>query len=192
MMQRPSVFIVGFSILLAGCSVSTQVTNTSRSAIEQRLLVGSLERALDARDIEQFKGKTVGVDFYGLTGDKEFAREFFTAWLQEHRARVTPDPQKAELRLKVFASALGVDKGQSFFGLPVLTVPVIGVTVPEIALYKSVRYRGRADVQIYTLDAANGEFVEKSPERAGETKYDDYTILVFINYTRSDLDDQDR
>ena len=34
--------------LLGGCAVSTQVTNTPRSSIEQQLLMRSLERALTA------------------------------------------------------------------------------------------------------------------------------------------------
>ena len=68
--------------LLAGCAVSTQVTNTARSSIEQRLLVRSLERALSTLDTQQFRGKIVTIDFYGLTPDKDFAKEFFTAWLQ--------------------------------------------------------------------------------------------------------------
>ena len=96
--------------ILTGCAVSTQVTNTARSSIEQRLLVRSLERALSTLDTQQFKGKIVTVDFYGLTPDKDFAKEFFTAWLQEQRVSTTNDPKDAQLRLKVFASVLGVDQ----------------------------------------------------------------------------------
>jgi hypothetical protein len=114
-----------FLVLLAGCAVSTLVTNTPRSSIEQQLLVRSLERALATLDIRQLQGKSVTIDFYGLTPDKDFAKEFLTAWLQGQHVRTVTDPKEAQLRLKVFASVLGVDQGQSFVGSPSFTVPIM-------------------------------------------------------------------
>jgi hypothetical protein len=184
------ILILFLFVLLASCAVSTQITNTARSSIEQRLLVRSLERALATLDTQQFKGKTVTVDFYGLTPDKDFAREFFTAWLQGQHIRIANDPKEAQLRLKVFASVLGVDQGQSFVGAPSFTVPLMGFVVPEIPLFKDVRHSGHSEIEIYTIDAGSGEFVDKSPPAIGEAKYDDYTILIVINFTRSDVDKQ--
>jgi len=140
------ILMLCFFALLGGCSVSSQVNLTQRSSIEQRLLVRSLERAMAALDVESFRGKVVAIDFYGLTSDRDFAREFFTAWLQGQQVRITADPQKAQLRLKVFASALGVDKGQGFVGIPAVTVPILGFSMPEVALFKSVSNRGNAEI----------------------------------------------
>ena len=81
--------------LIAGCAVSAQITNTPRSAIEQQLLVRALERAVAAIDTQQFKEKTVAVEFSGLTPDKDFARSFFTAWLQSQRVRIATNPTQA-------------------------------------------------------------------------------------------------
>jgi hypothetical protein len=184
------ILIIGVFVLLSGCAISTQVTNTQRSTIEQRLLVGSLERALSTLDSQQFRGKTVSVDFYGLTPDKEFAKELFIAWLQEQHVRVATDPNEAQLHLKVFASVLGVDRGQSFVGAPAFTVPLIGVVVPEIPFFKDVRNTGYSELNIYTLDAGSGEFLDKSPPAIGEARYDDYTILILIKFTSSDLPKQ--
>ena len=184
------ILILSVIVLLSGCAVSTQVTNTQRSTVEQRLLVRSLERALATLDAQQLREKTVTVDFYGLTPDKDFAKEFFVAWLQEQHVRVATDPKEAQLRLKVFASVLGVDQGQSFVGAPSFTVPLIGVVVPEIPLFKDVRHTGHSEVNIYTLDADSGEFVDKSPPAIGEARYDDYTILIVIKFTSTDVPKQ--
>ena len=190
MLKISSGILIVCVSLLAGCAVSTQVTNTPRSTIEQQLLVRSLERALATLDTQQFKGKIVTVDFYGLTPDKDFAKEFFTAWLEGQHVRTATDPKEAELHLKVFASVLGVDQGQSFIGAPSFTVPLMGFVVPEIPLFKDVRHSGHAEIEIYTLDAGSGEFVDKSPPAVGEASYDDYTILIVINFTKSDVDKQ--
>jgi hypothetical protein len=71
-------------ISFAGCA-TMQVTNTQRSSIEQQLLISSLERVLTALNTEPLQEKRVAIDFYGLTPDKDFAKEFCTAWLQAKR-----------------------------------------------------------------------------------------------------------
>jgi len=177
-------------LLFSGCAVSTQLTNTARSGIEQKLLVRALERALDGLDAQQFKGKTVAVEFYGLTPDKDFAREFFTAWLQSQRVRIAVSSRQAQLHLKVFASVLAVDRGQSFFGAPSFTVPVVGFVVPEIPLFRDVKYMGHAEIKISTTDAESGEFVAESAPAVGKANHDDYTILIVVHFTHTDLEKQ--
>jgi hypothetical protein len=160
------------------------------AALQRRTTVaGSLLRArFGGLNAESFKGKTVAVDFYGLTSDRDFAREFFTAWLQSQQVQIVENPKEAELRLKVFAPVLAVDQGQSFFGAPSFTVPVLGFAVPEIPLFKDVRHSGHAEVEIYTLDADSGKFIDKSATAVGAAQYDDYTLLLVINFTRTDVD----
>jgi hypothetical protein len=181
-------FLALCPMLLAGCAVTTQITNTQRSSIEQQLLFRSFERALATLNTQEFKGKTVTVDFYGLTPDRDFAKEFFTAWLQAQKVQIVTDPKQAQLRLKVFAPVLAVDQGQSFVGTPSFLVPLIGFAVPEIALFKDVRHSGHAEVEIYTIDAANGQFVAKTPTVTGHAQYDDYTLLIVVHFTRSDME----
>lgn len=173
--------------LFEGCAVSTQITNTSRSSIEEELLMRALDRALTGLNTEQLKGKAVAVDFYGLSPDKDFAKAFFTAWLQSQQVQMAPDPKEAQLRLKVFAPVLAVDQGQSFIGAPSFTVPLLGFAMPEISLFKDVRHSGHAELQVYSIDADTGKFIDKSPPAVGASQYDDYTILFVINFTRSDI-----
>jgi hypothetical protein len=138
-------------------------------------------------NIEELKGKTATVDFYGLSSDTDFAKEYFTAWLQSQHVQIAADPKQAQLRLKVFAPVLAVDQGQSFLGAPAFTVPIIGVGVPEISVFKDVRHSGHAELQVYVMDADNGKFIDKSPTATGSAHYDDYTILLVINFSRSDM-----
>ena len=189
MLKTPSrLMILCLFVLLTGCAVSTQIGNTQRSSIEQRLLIRSFERALATLDTQEFKGKTVTVDFYGLTSDKDFAKEFFTAWLQGQQVQIATDPKQAQLHLKVFAPVLAVDQGQSFVGAPSFTVPILGFVMPEIALFKNVRHSGHAEVKIFTIDGGTGKFVDQSPPAIGETNYDDYTIMIVVHFTRSDIE----
>ena len=173
---------------LEGCAVSPQITNTPRSSIEQELLVSSLERGFETLDTQRLAGATVVVDFFGLTPDKDFAKEFLIAWLQSHQVRIVTDPNEAQLRVKVFAPVLGVDQAQSFIGTPSFTVPFLGVTIPEIPLFRDVRHVGHAALESYTLEEDGGKFLDRSPTAMGQSTYDDYTVLIIIHFTRSDME----
>ena len=176
--------------LLAGCAATAQITNTSRSSIEQELLVRALDRAMAKLDVQQLRDKTVTVDFFGLTPDKDFAKEYFTAWLQSQKIQIAPDPKLAQLRLKVFASILAVDQGQSFVGTPSFTVPILGMGIPEIALFKNVEHSGHAELKVFLVNAQSGEFINASVPATGSTEHDDYTVLIVIHFTRDDSEQQ--
>ena len=108
----------------------------------------ALDRAMANLDVQKLADKTVAIEFYGLTPDKDFAQEYFTAWLQAQRVRIASDSRRAQLKLKVFASVLAVDQGQSFVGSPSFTVPIIGFGVPEIPLFKNIEHNGHAELKI--------------------------------------------
>jgi hypothetical protein len=175
------VFFVCIWLLVAGCAVSTQITPTARSSIEQKLLVRAFERALDGLDSRIFHGKTVAVEFYGLTPDKDFARELFIARLQSQGARVPAVLAQAQLRLKVFAPVLSVDRGQSFIGAPSFTVP----------LFRDVKHSGHAEIKIFASDGETGEFVGESELAVGKSNHDDFTLLIIIHFTRTDLEKEE-
>jgi hypothetical protein len=175
-------------LTLAGCAAATQITNSARSGIEQKLLVQALERSFNRIDPSLFRQRTVLVEFYGLTPDKDFARELFIAWLHRNGARTTALGREAELRLKVFASVLAVDRGHSFFGTPAFTVPLMGFAVPEIPVFRNVSHVGHAEVKISTTDGDSGDFIAESPGAVGKAHHNDYTLFIVIHFTRKDLD----
>ena len=182
------LLLCSVSFLVEGCAVSPQITNTPRSSIEQELLVSSLERGFETLKTQHLAGATVTVDFYGLTPDKDFAKEFLIAWLQAHEVHIVTDPKEAQLRVKVFAPVLGVDQAQSFIGTPSFTVPFLGVTIPEIPLFRDVRHLGHTALESYTIEEDGGKFLDKSPTAMGRSEYDDYTVLILIHFTRSDME----
>jgi hypothetical protein len=171
------------------CSVPATVTTTKRSSIEQLLLVRSLERAAAGLDLKPFAGKSVTVEAFGLTEDREFVKEYIIARLQEHRVRIAADPARAEIRLKIFVSSLGVDRSERLVGIPAFQAPVVNTPIPEIALFKSVYSRGRAELQVYSINNQTKEYVGKSKVTQGEANYDDYKVLLVIDFNVNDLDE---
>jgi hypothetical protein len=180
--------MVAAALLLLGTGCSAHdVTLTRRSAVEQELLVRSLERAVARLDITRFAERRVALELRALTDDQAFAREFVTARLQRRGVQVVSDAAQAELRLKIFATVLGVDRGETLLGIPALQAPVVSVPIPEIALFKWERYRGAAEVQVYVYDPHTDALVGDVPSALGRAKYDRFRLLLLIGFTLSDL-----
>jgi hypothetical protein len=179
--------LVALSFLIGGCSFSAQLAATQPSGITQQLLARSLDRALAQLEVKRFAGRQVAAEVYTQSGGNQaFIREYIIAWLGERGVRVAPDG--ATLALKVFAPVYGTDHAESLIGIPAFQAPVVAIPVPEIALFKWIRNRGLAEVQIYAFEGKTGVFVDKTAVGTGRAKFDDFTVLLIINFTVTDID----
>jgi hypothetical protein len=176
-----------FCVLIASCAVSTRITPDS--GVGQQLLFRSLERAVAGLDGSRFNANQVAVDVFTLSDDRTriFAREFLIARSKEQGLHIVPYNEGADLRFVVFLSVFGLDEDETLLGLPAFVAPLVGVTVPELAAYKSARNRGVAEVQLYAFDGRTGEFAGKTPVSVGRAMYDQHKALIVVNFTRSDI-----
>jgi hypothetical protein len=171
---------------LGGCAMTP--TATARSAIEQRLLSRSLERAIAQIDVEPFKGKRVFLDLAALTADQTYARTYVASELRQRGVHVVSDASESEVRIQVVAPGLGVDQGETFFGVPATAVPLLSIPIPEIALFKWTRHRGLTEVKFYAYDSKDSRPFEVAPRAIGHSRYSQFIILLIIRFTTDDLD----
>jgi hypothetical protein len=173
-------------VLLGGCSLTSGLLPTQPPGVTQQLVIRSLERGLAGLYLHRFAGRGVEVKVFAQGGNEVFVKEFVTSWLQAHGVRtVSKDP---DLRLKVFATVLGTDRGETLIGLPSFQAPIVNMPFPEIALFKWTRHRGQTELQVFAFDGKTEEFVDRLPPGIGHAKSDDFTVLVFIGFSSSDLD----
>jgi len=165
-----------------------QLAPVQPSAITQQLVIRSLERALAQIDTSRLAGRKVSVDLYAQTGAQAFVKEFVVAWLEARNVRVALGSQ--ELAVKVFASAVGSDRGETFIGIPSIQAPAIGIPIPEIAVFKWARNRGLSELLVHVFDGTTNALVETIGPVVGHSKQDDFTFVVVINFTLSDIDDR--
>jgi hypothetical protein len=188
--------VIAFAIVSSGCVSSIQLAPTQPAATAQLLVIRALERALVQLDTARFRGRAVAVELFTQlaqqpaatpqAGSHGFVEEFVTAWLRARGVRVASD--SAELRLKIFASALGTDRGETFVGIPSIQTPLLNIPTPEISVFKWVRNRGLAEISVYTFDAKNDAFVDVLGPAVGRSKQDDFTVLIVIAFTVSDVE----
>ena len=170
----------------AACTTA-RVTATERSSIEQRLLVRSLERAAAQVDATSLVGPRVHIELFTLTKDAYFAREFLRARLETRGVRFVGPGEDADVVIQLFTAALAVDTADTLVGLPAMQAPILAVPIPEIALFKLERSRGRVEVQTYTYDG-HGQLLTRLGDAKGEARYDRVTLLIFITFAMTDLD----
>ncbi|NGZ03793.1 MAG: hypothetical protein CV090_12170 [Nitrospira sp. WS238] len=74
-------------IVVLGCSIVHERTNSPMTSVEQLLLTQAVERGLGDLNILLPAGTAVTLKSYGYTPDKEFARRLLEGWLRlPHRA----------------------------------------------------------------------------------------------------------
>ena len=184
-----SVMTLSVCLALGACSLSPVPPPTLPSGVTQQLLIRSLERALSQLDIARLKSQTVTVEVFHHAGPEALIKEFVVTWLRAQGVRTVSD--SPDLKVKAFASVLGTDNDQTLFGIPAFQAPVVNVPVPEIAIFKWQRNRGVAELRLYEFDGKTDAIVHAPPIATGRAKFDKYTVLIFIGFTLSDVDEHD-
>jgi len=181
-------------LALGGCSLSATPAPThppQPSGVVQQLLVRSLERALGRLDIERLKGQSVAVEVINQAGPETFIKEFVVTWLRARGVRVVTAAESPALRVKAFASALGLDTEETFIGIPAFQAPVLNLGIPEIALFKWQRNRSVAELRLYEFDAKSDAIVNAPPPGIGRSKFDKFKILLVFGFNVTDAEDHD-
>ena len=171
-------------VLTAACASSTQLTPQEPTANTQLLLARSLDRAIAQLDVGRLVGRRVDVELVAQGGSRDFALEFVKKRLRERGVVVSSDAP--EQKVQVVATALGTNRGDTLLGIPAMVAPVVGVPTPEISIFKWVRNRGLVELELDTLEPKTGEVIEHHGPVAGSAKRDDFTLLLFINFTLTD------
>jgi len=173
-------------MLLAGCSLASQIGATAPAGITQQLLVRSLERALGDIDLARLGSRPVALEVAVQSGNEGFVKDFVTTWLRAHGVRMATD--SPELKVKMFVSVYGTDHDQTLIGVPAFQAPVVNFPVPELAFFKWVRNRGQSELRLWAFDSKGDVVVDAPHPGVGRSKYDDFTVLLFFGFSLSDVD----
>lgn len=194
-------------LLLSGCAVSQDLSRTPRTAIEQLLLSQALERSLKELTVPLGAGESVVVDATGfqtdrvhmhkidenlgvidtLSWDLSFVRDVVASRLGELGYRVRKHDEEAAYLVRIVVQALGTNQGQTFFGMPPVQSVILPFALPELSLYK--RQDQMAYVRLYLdiFETASGRFIRSTPWYIGRSFYNQYTLLFFFTFSRTDL-----
>ena len=138
---------------VAGCS-SRQFTTTPRSAIEQLLLSGAVDRALAKLELSEVQGAKVCLDFANLKAyDVEYIKAATRARFLELGAILVDKPADSGFVVEMACGGLGIESKDSVVGLPALPVPNAPVATPALSAYRSSEQTGIVKLLVFVRQA---------------------------------------
>lgn len=184
------------ALLLNGCG-SVRETLPARSAIEQLLISTAADRAVAQLAVEPFSGKEVFVDPANLEClDKPYVLQQVKTALRAGGARIVDSRDKAELVLETASGALSINRRDLLFGVPALPLPFQfggqALKLPEVPLWKTVTYRGRAKILFSAVDARTGAAVGDIGLCYGKVQDSYWWLLIVGPMRHTDLPEEAR
>ncbi len=189
-MKRNMLFCV-LLIASTGCAVMKELpTPDQATAIEQLLVTQAIEKSLEGKDAFSLplpEDSTIKLETTGLANEHRFLIGAVGRWLGEQGLRLAPDEHEATYNIQILVQSLGTEQSRSFFGMPPVQSVLIPFSLPEISLYAAHYQSGYSRFRLDIFEAATGQFLRSTPWLQASTFYNEYTLLFFIDFHRTDL-----
>jgi hypothetical protein len=191
-------------LIIAGCA-TVRVTDPPRTATEQYLISQAAEEAIDQLAINTLRDRLVYVDFLYLTSATEPSIQALSerTWSEARRddamflvgdlrarllmngVRLVNERDKAQIILEVRSGALGIDRRDTLVGIPSLiissgsggTLNNVPFATPEVAIVKTQKQQGYANVAFVAYWNDTGEVIASSGPFTGQTNREDFWFL---------------
>ena len=207
MLIRSCFFFVVIALLTA-CSLEQELSRTPRTAVEQVLLTQAVNHALTNLTLQLPAGVNVELDATGLESDRSrlrmtnsdlgslnspnrdilYIRDTVAAELGRRGYLVRAREMESPYLVRVMAESFGTMQGITFFGMPPVQSVLVPFALPELTLYKQQNQSGYARLHLDIYDNRTGEFLGSSATLVGRTFYNQYTMLFFFTWNRTDID----
>jgi hypothetical protein len=207
--------LIGMLGCTVSCALPREITKTPRSAIEQLLLGEAIDRSL--RDIAipvpqeaplfmevtglqpamfapshsslGLNAPSVRTEVLTPSLDLIFIKDLVAARLGSIGYRVLKNEEEAVYFVRVVVQSFGTNQSSSFFGLPPVQSVIIPFSLPQLTLYQCLSQNGFIRYSLHVIERATGRLYHSTPWYHDATFHDQYTILFFFTFRRTDLAD---
>ncbi len=171
--------------LALACATTERIT-VPRTASEQIISTEAIDRALAQIRWPELAGQKLLVQVGGPQEslDRDYLLRSVEILVAERGGILVDDKDDAHYELNVLVGAVGIDIDGRFLGVRGSGGSwLIPFTIPELALYKTVRLDGIAKTEIAMLDHKKGGVVHRSGPTYGLT-YSRSRTLFFVFRSR--------
>jgi len=127
--------------------------------------------------------------FFTPSSDLTFIKNAVAARLRKLGYRVTAHEEDATFVLHVIVQSFGTNQSSSFFGLPPIQSVIIPFALPQLTVYQDLAQDGYVRYGVDLVERASGRLSYTTRWYSHRTYHDQYTILFFVTFRRTDLDD---
>lgn len=193
--SRSILFVILAALVLSAvsaCSLPTRRPDEPYTPAEQLLMSESLERGAEQLKVGLPEGSSVVLDTAALGPGEGYIRDVLTGWLGKQGIRVKTDEKEATYRVQVIVQSFGPSRSVRIFGLAggTASTGIIGVGIPELALYKRDTHRGYARFYLNIYDIATSEYVSSTRKYVGTAARNKFTFFFVFHAESSDIDEE--
>lgn len=175
----------------AGCATMKELpTPDQATAIEQLLITQAVAQSLTGQDATSLplpEHAAVKLETVGLTVEQRFLMGAIGQWLGEQGLRLPPEDQEAMYKIQILVQSLGTEQSRSFFGMPPVQGGLLPFAIPELSLFKAQYQSGLTRFRLDIFETKTGQFIRSTPWLQASTFYNEYTLLFFIDFRRTNL-----
>lgn len=155
--SRIILYLVLAAFLIAGCTSTRYVTNSSRSSTEQLLLSTALNRAVSKLAWPDIRGHKVALDVVSFAPEDEaYIRVILEVHSRSLGATVVP-ATGADMVILGIIEAFGTASRDSQVGIP--SMPLVpGVATPAIIFSSTLKQRGYAKIRLHAYRDSGAHF----------------------------------
>jgi hypothetical protein len=178
MLARSRAALLTTPLALA-CATTERIT-LPRTASEQIISTEAIDRGLAQIRWPELAGEKLVVQVGGPQEslDRDYLLRSVEVLIAQRGGIVVDDEDEADYEVNVLVGAVGIDFDGRFVGVRGMGgSALIPFTIPELALYKTVRLDGFAKTEIALLDRKKGGVVHRSGPTYGLTYGLSRTIL---------------
>lgn len=189
--------------VMGGCA-TIRVTDPYRTATEQFLMSEAASRSIDKLNATALRDRKVFLDstYLFTTGQQATPEQIFI--LGELRAkllatgvRLVDKREESQIIVEVRSGGIGVDRQEFLIGIPGISVPggvggPLPIATPELAIVKSTRQYGFANVAIVAYWSDTGEWIVSSGPFIGRTAREDFWFLGLGPRTSGNISTTDK
>jgi hypothetical protein len=199
--------IITLLVGLTGCAIEQEISRTPRTAVEQLLLTGAVDRALTNLTLTLPAQASLHLEVSGFYIDRArlnmrdttsgtmqdptidflFVRDTVAVTLGRMGYRIRKREDHPAYLVRVSIEALGTMQGLTFIGMPPVQSVLLPFALPELTLYKHQAQSGYARFHLEVFDNLTGDYKGSSATIIGRTYYDQTTALFFLTWVSTDL-----
>lgn len=126
---------------------------------------------------------------FSPAGDLAFVKEGVASHLGVLGYRLAKREEDASYLVRVVVQSFGTSQSTSFFGMPPIQSVLIPFSLPQLTIYQHLAQNGYVRYGVHVIDRATGRLFYSTAWHSHRTYHDQYTLLFFITFRTTDLDD---
>ena len=127
--------------------------------------------------------------YFSPAGDLAFVKDAVAAHLGVLGYRIAKREDDAAYLVRVVVQSFGTSQSTSFFGMPPIQSVLIPFSLPQLTLYQNLAQDGYVRYGVDVFERTSGRLFYSTAWHSRRTYHDQYTILFFFTFRRTDLED---